>query len=125
MSKPKGNTIDAPTWRDIRNGRKHKLITRELERKIPPLGSSDKVADIDEMPVHVKLFCPYSEWTWYIAELDPETGTCFGLVDGPESEVGYFDLADLAKATLGYLPAVERDLYWMPKTIGRIRKPNS
>ena len=32
----------------------------------------------------VKLFSPYSNWTWYIVELDPETGTCFGLVKGPK-----------------------------------------
>ena len=38
-------------------------------------------------------------------------------------ELGYFDLTELAETTvLGCVPAVERDLYWEPKTIGEIRK---
>ena len=69
-----------------------------------------------------KLFSPYTNWTWYITELDPETGQCFGLVEGFERELGYFDLSELAEATVfGGVPAVERDLYWQPRTIGEIR----
>ena len=52
-----------------------------------------------------------------------ETGTCFGLVEGFESELGYFDLTELAEATVfGSVPAVERDLYWEPTTLGEIRR---
>ena len=83
------------------------------------------ITDIDDMLVLVKLFSPYSFWTWYITELDPETGTCFGLVEGFETEVGYFELAELAESTFGDLPAVERDLNWGPKTIGEIMRANS
>ena len=53
----------------------------------------------------------------------PETGLCFGLVEGFETEVGYFDLTELAEATVfGSVPAVERDLYWKPMTLGEIRR---
>ena len=69
-----------------------------------------------------KLFCPYKGWRWYVTEWDAETGECFGLVEGFETEWGYFDLTELAEATvLGGVPAIERDLYWESKTIGEIK----
>jgi len=71
---------------------------------------------------HAKLFSPYSNWTWYVTEMDPATGTCFGLVDGLEREIGYFDLTELAETTVfGGVPAVERDLYWELRTLGEIK----
>ena len=37
--------------------------------------------------------------------------------------MGYFSLDELAEVTvLGGVPAVERDLYWKPKTLGEIRR---
>ena len=77
----------------------------------------------DTVLAPVKLFSPYSNWTWYVTEWDAETGTCFGLVEGFETELGYFSLDELAEATVfGGVPAVERDLYWQPKTLGEIRR---
>ena len=61
-----------------------------------------------------------------MTEWDRETGLCFGLVEGFEDELGYFDLTELAEATVfGGVPAVERDLYWKPKTLGEIRRQSS
>ena len=72
------------------------------------------------MVAPAKLFSPYSNWTWYVTEMDPVTGTCFGLVEGFETELGYFDLTELSEVTvLGGVPAVERDLYWEPHDPGR------
>ena len=37
--------------------------------------------------------------------------------------MGYFDLTELAEVTVfGKVPAVERDLYWKPQTLGEIRR---
>ena len=37
-------------------------------------------------------------------------------------ELGYFDLTELSEVTVfGGVPAVERDLYWEPMTIGEIK----
>ena len=70
----------------------------------------------------MKLFSPYSGWTWYVTEWDAETGECFGLVQGFETELGYFSMDELAEAKIfGTVPAVERDLYWKPITLGEIR----
>ena len=110
-------------WQDRHGGKRgHQLMTEKLADTIPALGATENVADYDDVPVRAKLFSPYSNWNWYITELDPETGQCFGLVEGFEQEIGYFDLTELAEITvLGGVPAVERDLYWQPRTLGEIK----
>ena len=117
-------TTEATIWQDAHGGvRGHKLMTKEVADTIPALGANEKVADYDAVLAPAKLFSPFSNWTWYITELDAETSECFGLVEGFESEIGYFSLDELAEATVfGGVPAVERDLYWQPKTIGEIRR---
>ena len=38
-------------------------------------------------------------------------------------ELGYFDLTEMSEATvLGGVPAIERDLYWKPTTLGEIKR---
>lgn len=117
----------AKIWQDNSNGlRGHQLMTTELGQKIPALGSSENVEEIDDVVAHVKLFSPYSNWTWYVTEWEAETGLCFGLVEGFETEWGYFGLPELAEAKVfGGVPAIERDLYWEPKTIGEISRESS
>ena len=120
MSEKNGNTT---IWQDNHSGlRRHKLMTKELAETIPPLYANDGADDPDAVVARVKLFSPYSNWTWYITEWEAETGLCFGLVEGFETELGYFSLDELAEVTvLGGVPGVERDLYWKPTTLGEIR----
>lgn len=89
-----------------------KLITKALEKKIPPIDSQDGKGM--DATAFVKIFTPDSQWTWYITEMDPETGECFGKVCGLESELGYFSIEQLEaiRGPLG-LP-VERDRYFEP-----------
>ena len=117
----------ATTWQDTRSGlRGHELMTKELGEKIPALGASQNVGDSDDVVAHVKLFSPYSNWTWYVTEWEAETGLCLGLVEGFDTEWGYFGLGELAETTVfGGVPAIERDLYWEPKTIGEITRVSS
>ena len=114
-------------WQDPNSGlRGHKLMTKELGEKIPALYANENVDDYDAVLAPVKLFSPYTGWRWFITEWNAETGLCFGLVEGFETELGYFDLTELAEATVfGRVPAVERDLYWTPKTLGEIRRVSS
>ena len=44
--------------------------------------------DPDAVVARVKLFSPYIGWRWYITEWEAETGLCFGLVEGFETEFG-------------------------------------
>ena len=124
MSDTTGTTTTATVWRDKHSGvRGHALMTKELGDTIPALYANENVRNYDDVLAPAKLFSPYTGWRWYITELDPATGTCFGLVEGFETELGYFSLDELTEATVfGSVPAVERDLYWQPKTIGEIRR---
>ena len=127
MSNATEATTPTTIWLDKHSGvRGHALMTKELGDTIPALYANENAANYNDVLALAKLFSPYSNWTWYITEMDPETGTCFGLVEGFESELGYFDLTELSEVTmLGGVPAVERDLYWQPKTIGEIRRGSS
>ena len=120
-----GESINpAPLWRDKHHGKRgHHLMIKKLGDEIPPLYATEETEDQDSVLARAKLFSPYSGWTWYITEWDKETGLCFGLVEGMETELGYFDLTELSEVTVfAGIPAIERDLYWQPKTLGEIRK---
>ena len=123
MTDEKGTTTTTTMWQDNHSGlRRHKLMTKELGDTIPALYANENVEDYDAVLAVAKLFSPYNGWTWYITEWEAETGECFGLVEGFETELGYFSLDELAEVTVfGGVPAVERDLYWEPQTLGEIR----
>ena len=119
----KNGTTTTTTWQDFHSGKRgHQLMTEKLADTIPAIGATENAADYDDVTARAKLFSPYSNWTWFITEMDRQTGQCFGLVEGLETELGYFDLTELAETTvLGGVPAVERDLYWQPMTLGEIK----
>ncbi len=92
-----------------------KLITKEVERKLPKLYSQENIAD----PIcKLKFFTPDSSFTWYITEGRKEDNgdwLFFGKVVSnlcPEGELGYTMLSQLKeiRGKLG-LP-VERDMYF-------------
>jgi hypothetical protein len=92
------------------------LLTKALRDKLPPLYTNENVAD----PVAVvKFFHPFSNWTWYATEFDGDD-TFFGLVNGHESELGYFSLSELASTKVRGLP-IERDLYFSPTPLSELR----
>ncbi len=127
MLDQKEKAMTATTWQDNHSGlRRHKLMTKELGDRIPVIGANENVGDYDAVVAPAKLFSPYNGWRWYITEWDPETGLCFGLVEGFEIELGYFDLTELSEVTVfSSVPAVERDLYWEPTTLGEIKRRSS
>ena len=96
-----------------------KLITKDLQSKFPALYSNEDNPVGDHMVI-AKFFTPDADWTWYATEYDPNEGTFFGLVEGFETELGYFTLEQLenTKGPMG-LP-VERDLYFKNVTLKEI-----
>jgi hypothetical protein len=62
-----------------------KLLTDELRKTLPPLYAQEKEKD---PIVHLKLFTPWTGWTWYITEGSPEEDDfiLFGYVIGQERE---------------------------------------
>lgn len=114
-----------------------KLLTKEIRRQLPPLGSQD--AKGDAAIVQVKFFTPWTNWTWYVleasavledgtelplADSDPARETdvlCYGLVDGNECELGHFALREL-EAIRGLAGLrIERDLHWRPQPLSEVR----
>lgn len=93
-----------------------KLMTKELERKLPPLYANENV---DDPVVIAKYFHPMSDWTWYATEYDPIERRFFGLVDGFEKELGYFSLDEMESVKVHGL-GIERDLYWTPKPLSEV-----
>ena len=97
--------------------RGHKLMTKTIEKRLPPLHGTEGVCLKDKV-VRVKFFTPASSWTWYGVEYDPEERMFWGLVIGFEKEWGYFSLDELE--SMG--GAVNRDMYFDESKIGELRE---
>ena len=94
-----------------------KLLTEEIRRQLPPLGSQDGKGG--KAIVYLKLFTPDSGWTFWATEYDGKD-TFFGLVDGMERECGYFSLSELESVRGPFGLPIERDIHWEPKTLEEI-----
>ncbi len=96
-----------------------KLLTKEIVAQIPKLYETEKTP-IDQKVAIAKLFHPLSSWTWYIVEYDGQD-TCWGLVEGFETELGYFSIKELSEVRVRGL-GVERDLYFQPTALKELSK---
>ena len=92
-----------------------KLLTKEILKKLPKLYSQPAHDDLSqEMVFYVKLFTPDSNWTWFIAEYDPETEIAWGLVKGQEQEFGSFSMKEIKELRGPFGLPVERDICFDP-----------
>ena len=108
-----------------------KLLTKELEKALPPLYSQEKTPD----PLVVcKFFTPDAGWTWFAIEGSPVDANgfydtdkekvdfvFFGLVSGLEVELGYFSLSELKSIRGKFGLPVERDLYFQPTRLSEVK----
>ncbi len=97
-----------------------KLIPQTLRSNIPDLyeteGSTNPLC-------HVKLFTPDSNWTWFIIEFSKaDAKTCYGYVQGMDSELGYFTLEELESIHGPLGLAIERDISFTPTPLTQIKK---
>ena len=103
-----------------------KLMTKEIIKKLPPLGSQDGKPP-DQVPIVVKFFTPWGSWSWFATEGEYETGadggdwTFFGMVHGFEKELGYFSLNELKglKGPMGL--HIERDMHFEGHTLAEVQ----
>ena len=89
-----------------------KLLTKAIENQLPKLYSTDGK---NYVPVIVKFFCPWNQWTWYAVEGErQEDGDWlfFGLVEGHEKELGYFTLNEFKTVRGPAGLGIERDMYF-------------
>ncbi len=94
------------------------LLPASVRATLPPLYGQEGTPD---PTVYARFFTPDSNWTWLATEFDPEEGRFFGLVDGFESELGYFLLEELetSRGPLGL--SIERDLHFTPAPLSTLR----
>jgi hypothetical protein len=77
-----------------------------------------------------KFFTPDSNWTWYAFtasggadnEQEPKDVQFFGLVEGHETEFGYFWLSELENVRGPMGLHIERDLHWIPITVSELKR---
>ena len=114
------NGEDNPRLAVVQANLAHDLCGGALRAGMPPLYSTDGTGDA--AVVHFKCFTPWSNWTWYALEYDPDEGVCFGLVVGHEVELGTFSLCELLEIRGPYGLQIERDLHWTPKPLADVRR---
>ncbi len=69
------------------------LLSKEQLEQLPDLYETES----QENPIfQMKIFTPYANFTWFLIEISKQDfDTCFGYVQGLESELGYFSLKEL------------------------------
>lgn len=109
--------------KNLNSMRKHKLLTQELTKKLPALYAQENEKD---PVVYAKFFCPYMNLGYWLAtEYDPEQRLFFGFVvlnDPSCAELGYFSLDELEQSSVKGVPAVERDLYFKPEVLSKVKE---
>ena len=95
-----------------------KLMTKEILNKIPAL-YVDENTPCSEKICYVRFFHPFSNWTWFATEFDPESGIFFGWVNGSFPEWGNFSLEEMENVKVHGL-GIERDMYFTPKPMKEI-----
>lgn len=101
-----------------------KLMTTELEKIIPKLGSTEEEEN-PEIVVH--YFNPFGNGDWYVLEGEKQENDdwlFFGYVKSPLNpafdEYGFFTLKELESVKLFGGCGIERDLYWAKTTVKEI-----
>ncbi len=117
--KPIPAATDGPKKMSNTKQTAHDLMPEAIAQTIPPLYGTEHGSD----PVaRVKWFTPDSSWSWFVTEFDHETRVCFGLVDGHETELGYFSLDEIEEVRGPMGLRVERDLYWVPTPLSQLQQ---
>jgi hypothetical protein len=104
-----------------------KLLTEQLKRQLPRLGTQECIAD---PVVRLHYFNPVGTGDWFIIEGEPVVEgekpydyLFFGLCDLGFPELGYVRLSELSEVKLwGGALGIERDLHWTPTPLSKCRE---
>ena len=96
-----------------------KLLTKEIRKKLPPLGATDDQTDPIEI---VKFFNPTGIGTWWACEFDPESRMFFGKADLGFPELGSFSLDELQSYTGPFGLGIERDIHFTQKPLSQCKQ---
>lgn len=97
----------------------HMLVPEDLAPNLPALYSQEDKGE--EAIAVLKFLTPWTSWTWYASEYDPEERIFFGVVVGHERELGYFSRNELEAIRGPGGLRIERDLYWKPRPLRECR----
>lgn len=95
------------------------LLTKENLKQLPAIGTQ---ANLKDPVCYVKLFTPWSSWTWYLLEYDPESDIAFCYVQGFENEIGDVYLGELREIRGPMGLKIERDRGFEPTKLSEIKK---
>ena len=87
------------------------LLTKEIKTKAEK--QYTKGSDMEQNIV-AKFFDPVGSWTWYLMNKDPESGYCWGIVDGNAVEMGSWMIEELEEHTGHIGLGIERDVSFSP-----------
>lgn len=102
----------------------YEFFPDDLKAQIPKLYSQE---DNKDPIVWMKLFTPWTSWTWFITEGEYRDGDylMFGYVIGQEKEWGYISLNELTSVTGPFGLKIERDIYFTPKPKSQVKEITS
>lgn len=95
-----------------------KLLTKEILNRLPKMGATEHQ---DDPVIQAKFFTPWTNWTWFAIEYEPEQELFFGYVKGFENELGYFSLAELESLQGPLGLRIERDIHFEPTPLSQIK----
>jgi hypothetical protein len=104
---------------DLAHEDAHDLMPDWLAETVPALGTTEHARD---PLIHAKLFTPDADWRWYITEYDPKQRLVAAFMPDAEVEWGDISLDDLATMRGPMGLAVERDLFWQPTPLSRVKR---
>src|SRR3954453_1365971 len=92
------------------------LLPQAILKDMPPLYATEHLP-LREKIVRVKLFVPWSSWTFFLIECEKDGPIAWGLVVGHENEFGYIDLGEIAAVRGPGGLTIERDIHFAPCTV--------
>ena len=92
-----------------------------LAAHMPKFYNREAPGEFRQAIAYTKFFTPDSNWTWYASEYDPTEEMFFGLVEGLETELGYFSLDELRKARGPLGLKIERDMYFKETPLSQLQ----
>ncbi len=100
---------------------KYEFFPDSLAAHMPKFYQREAPNEFREAIAYVKFFTPDSNWTWYATEYDPEKKMFFGLVEGLDTELGYFSLEELqsVRGPLGL--KIERDIHFEETPLSQLQ----
>lgn len=101
-----------------------KLLTKEIENKLPKLYSNDEknTPTLDQVVV-ARFFNPVGPGTWWAIEGQPcgDDFTFYGIAHiTTDADFGYFSLNELQSLELPLGMGIERDICFSPTRLGDI-----